>query len=77
MQLPPWVDVRGAKTHPRASIYWRVAMNGRQERARELAEEAISTYEEAQRLAEEARKLDPDSVREALEETGKNVDPIR
>lgn len=52
-------------------------MNGRQERARELAEEAISTYEEAQRLAEEARKLDPDAVREALEETGKNVDPIR
>jgi len=52
-------------------------MNDRQERARELAEEAISTYEEAQRLAEEARKLDPDSVREALEETGRNIDPVR
>jgi hypothetical protein len=43
-------------------------MNRRQERARELAEEALATRDEAERLAEEARKIDSEVVREVIEE---------
>ncbi|HET8636515.1 MAG TPA: hypothetical protein VFL96_06670 [Acidobacteriaceae bacterium] len=43
-------------------------MAERQERARELAEEALATREEAERLVDEARRIDSQVVREVIEE---------